>query len=144
MSDAESQPEEATNADNPSGKPVLWGVAIFIALASGYLFFLAPPSATDQLKEANDRLEASTDRLNGLLAAEVSNQITMAKFSSLQEGMTYEQVVSILGSSGEVQSSSDVGGFKTVMYGWSNPNGSNMSATIQNGRLVMKAQFGLP
>lgn len=58
--------------------------------------------------------------------------------------MTYQEVVSILGSSGEVISSSDVAGYKTVMYMWEgNSLGANMNAMFQNDKMVSKAQFGL-
>ena len=30
------------------------------------------------------------------------------------------------------------------MYSWKNANGSNMNAMFQDGRLISKAQFGLP
>ncbi len=70
--------------------------------------------------------------------------VTKAEFDQLQEGMTYEQAVAIIGASGELQSSSDVVEIKTVMYSWMNSNGSNMNAMFQNNKLVTKAQFGLP
>jgi hypothetical protein len=70
--------------------------------------------------------------------------VTKAEFDQIREGMLYEEVVRIIGASGELQSSSDLAGFKTVMYAWMNANGSNMNAMFQNGKLVQKAQFGLP
>jgi hypothetical protein len=70
--------------------------------------------------------------------------VTKAEFDQIREGMTYEQVQRIIGAPGEVQSSSDLAGYKTVMYAWMNSNGSNMNAMFQNGKLVQKAQFGLP
>ncbi|MEX2272575.1 MAG: DUF3862 domain-containing protein [Vicinamibacterales bacterium] len=69
--------------------------------------------------------------------------ITMAEFSKLQTGMTYQQVVEIVGVPGEEMSRSDLAGFTTVMYGWKNAGGSNMNAMFQNGALINKAQFGL-
>jgi hypothetical protein len=70
--------------------------------------------------------------------------VTKAEFDRIKEGMTYEDVVKIIGASGEQQSSSDIAGYKTVMYSWMNSNGSNMNAMFQNGKLVQRAQFGLP
>lgn len=69
--------------------------------------------------------------------------ITMSKFEQVKEGMSYEQVKEIIGDSGAVISSSELGGVKTVMYQWQNPSGANMNAMFQNGKLVNKAQFGL-
>lgn len=70
--------------------------------------------------------------------------ISMEQFNRIQEGMTYQEAVSILGSSGEVISSSDISGYKTVMYMWKgNSLGANMNAMFQNDKLISKAQFGL-
>jgi hypothetical protein len=35
-------------------------------------------------------------------------------------------------------------GYVSVMYIWKNSDGSNMNALFQNGKLLNKAQFGLP
>jgi hypothetical protein len=70
--------------------------------------------------------------------------VTKGEFDRVADGMTYEQVVQVIGAPGEVLSSSDIAGTKTVMYSWKNSNGSNMNAMFQNGNLITKAQFGLP
>ena len=72
-----------------------------------------------------------------------SNVVTMAEFNQIQTGMSYEQVVKIIGAPGEEMSRVDLAGYLTIMYGWNNPNGSNMNAMFQNGFLISKAQFGL-
>lgn len=70
--------------------------------------------------------------------------VTMEKFTSIKEGMTYEEVVKILGSEGEVTSSNEIAGIKTVMYQWKGTTlGANMNATFQDGKMMSKAQFGL-
>lgn len=70
--------------------------------------------------------------------------VTMEQFNSISEGMTYDEVVKALGSEGEVQSSNEIGGIKTVMYMWKGTSlGSNMNATFQDGKMMSKAQFGL-
>jgi len=70
--------------------------------------------------------------------------VTAAEFDMIREGMTYQQVVGIIGAPGEQMSSSDIAGYRTVMYSWTNSSGSNMNAMFQNGKLIQKAQFGLP
>lgn len=70
--------------------------------------------------------------------------VTMAEFNRVTEGMTYEDVKRVIGAPGVLQSSSDMAGYKTVMYSWMNSNGSNMNAMFQNDKLINKAQFGLP
>ena len=71
--------------------------------------------------------------------------VNMQNYTTLQTGMTYEEVVSILGKQGEEMSSTDMGGYKTIMYKWNGDSGfgANMNAMFQNGKLVSKAQLGL-
>jgi len=69
--------------------------------------------------------------------------VTKSEYNRINDGMSYSQVCSIIGSNGEEMSRSDIGGYTTVMYQWVNSNGSNMNAMFQNGGLVSKAQYGL-
>lgn len=76
--------------------------------------------------------------------------VTFDKYQRILAGMSYQQVLSIIGAQGEELSSSAIEaipgvmpGIKTVMYQWMNSNGSNMNAIFQNDRLVQKAQFAL-
>jgi hypothetical protein len=69
--------------------------------------------------------------------------VTQAGYELVQDGMSYGQVRTIIGASGKEVSHSDIGGYTTVMYSWSNDDGSSMSAMFQNGKLVNKSQFGL-
>jgi len=76
--------------------------------------------------------------------------VTMASYSQIQNGMTYQQVVQIIGHPGTESSSNHMDGVPgvmasvdTVMYQWVNPGGSNMNAMFQNNKLIEKAQFGL-
>lgn len=70
--------------------------------------------------------------------------VTMTQFEELQTGMSYEQACKVLGAEGEVITSNDLMGIKTVMYKW---NGTtltgNMNAMFQNDKLIQKSQFGL-
>ena len=73
---------------------------------------------------------------------------TKAGYERLSTGMTYRQAVAALGCEGEELSSSEMAGFKTVMYAWvgsgvSGLMGGNMNAMFQNDRMVNKAQLGL-
>jgi hypothetical protein len=71
--------------------------------------------------------------------------VTAENYLRLRDGMTYEQVVEILGRAGTEISSSNIANISTVMYSWQGNGGlgANMNAMFQNGRLTMKAQFGL-
>jgi len=69
--------------------------------------------------------------------------VTLAAYKRLRTGMTYSEVVRILGRDDTDISSNDIGGFHTVMYQWQSDGIGNMNAMFQNGKLIQKAQFGL-
>ena len=73
--------------------------------------------------------------------------ITMAKFKKIKSGMTYEEVVKIIGEEGEETSRVEIPGTPvTVMYMWKAKGFmamGNMNATFQGNKLTTKAQFGL-
>ncbi|RAL21426.1 DUF3862 domain-containing protein [Thermoflavimicrobium daqui] len=72
-----------------------------------------------------------------------NKEVTMEKFKQIKSGMSYEEVVKIIGFEGTEMSSNELAGIKTVMYSWQNDDGSNMNAMFQNNKLNSKAQFGL-
>ncbi len=72
------------------------------------------------------------------------NDITLAKFNKLQNGMTYEEVVNILGVKGDLTTESGSGNYIIKMYSWVvDGTGSNMNCTFENGKLSAKGQIGL-
>jgi Domain of Unknown Function with PDB structure (DUF3862) len=80
----------------------------------------------------------------GSLPIAFGGGVTMEKDSRVEPGMTYDQVVKILGPPDQELSRSDMAGMTTVMYMWNGTSvGGNMNAMFQNGKLVNKAQFGL-
>lgn len=74
----------------------------------------------------------------------LGSRVTMDEFNQIQSGMSYQQTVNIIGFDGTEMSRSELFGIVTVMYSWSNSNGSNMNAMFQNDQLISKAQLGLP
>ena len=75
---------------------------------------------------------------------------TRAEYDRISEGMSYRQLVLIIGTEGTEFSSRYTPGISgvtesisTKMYSWENEDGSNMSAIFQNDRLTSKSQFGL-
>lgn len=66
-------------------------------------------------------------------------------FRALQNGMTYQQVRDIIGCEGVLLSSTEMAGYSTHMIAWDGKGsmGANMNIMIQNGKLMMKSQFGL-
>jgi len=71
--------------------------------------------------------------------------VNMTNYNRIKTGMSYDEVVAILGEQGTEMSSNDIGGYKNVMYMWKAGGFSvgNMNAMFQNGGLIQKAQFGL-
>lgn len=73
--------------------------------------------------------------------------ISMAEFEQIKSGMTYEEVVKIIGGEGEVQSEVGAEGdeFYTVAYAFKGEKGfgSNAILMFQGGKLDTKAQAGL-
>jgi hypothetical protein len=76
--------------------------------------------------------------------------ITLDEYNQVSDGMSYSQVVSIVGEDGKENSSSTMPGVPgyteaiiTKAYSWQNADGSNMICMFQNDRLISKAQAGL-
>lgn len=72
-----------------------------------------------------------------------ANTITLAQFNQIQNGMTYQQVVQIIGRQGTVISENNIVDIHTIMYQWEAGFMANMNAMFQNDKLMQKAQFGL-
>ena len=67
----------------------------------------------------------------------------MDMYEWLETGIQYDEALVILETAGTERSSNEIAGIKTAMYEWRNPDGSNVNAIFQNGKLIQKAQFGL-
>lgn len=88
---------------------------------------------------------------NGDSVQRVANEITldnitMAEFEAVETGMTYDEVVEIIGSTGELTSQVDIGAstYKTEIYTWYGVMpGANANVTFQGGKVIAKAQIGL-
>ncbi len=77
-------------------------------------------------------------------------RLSLSGYNRIEPGMTYEEVIAIIGPPSQEVSRSHMEGapgvmpsVETVMYVWEGTMGANMNAMFQNGRLVSKAQFGL-
>ena len=70
--------------------------------------------------------------------------ITLEKFNKIENGMTYDQVKEIIGCDGTVNSETEVSNIKMTIYSWyGKDNISNANVTVQNGKIISKAQIGL-
>ena len=73
--------------------------------------------------------------------------ISKAEFDKIQNGMSYEEVVAIIGGKGTVQSETGNKGeqFHTILYAFDGESGlgANASLMFQEDKLENKSQFGL-
>ncbi|HDR7436686.1 TPA: DUF3862 domain-containing protein [Bacillus anthracis] len=74
-----------------------------------------------------------------------NRRIIKAKLEQIQNGMSYDDIVTIIGGDGELCSEATAGGYKTSLYTWEGQrwNGSNAKVTFKNGKIMTKAQFGI-
>jgi hypothetical protein len=69
---------------------------------------------------------------------------TLAMYNRVQNGMTYNQVVAILGYQIPESSRSAVGGSTSIFYDWSSPRGTaSLHIMTTDGRVVLKSERGL-
>jgi len=76
-------------------------------------------------------------------ASDAGPALTMDGYNRVKNGMTFDQVVAIVGKPSQELSRNEMAGTETVMYQWDGSIGANMNAMFQNGKPVQKAQFGL-
>lgn len=71
-------------------------------------------------------------------------KMTMEKFNQIEDGMTYEEVVSIIGEEGTLSTESSYGNQTMKVYYWYAKNGiSNATVSFMNGKVNAKSQIGL-
>lgn len=93
-------------------------------------------------EEERRRAEEEARRLEE--EARIAALMTMTEFEQIQTGMSYRRVVEIVGSEGELVTSSTFYDITTEMYEWSGLTAySSGTVMIQDGAVVMKSQFGL-
>jgi hypothetical protein len=79
-----------------------------------------------------------------LTAAQASAcEVTRDQYNSLRSGMSYSQIVSILGCRGSEQMSIGTGDSTSTNYVWQGAGGGSVLVTVSDGRLFMKMQSGL-
>jgi hypothetical protein len=69
--------------------------------------------------------------------------LTMEKYNSLKEGMSYEEVVKILGAEGTKAPGSQEGKDKPITYKWEGEDYSTVFITFQNNKMNYKTNVGL-
>lgn len=71
--------------------------------------------------------------------------VTLDNFLRVKNGMTFDEVCAVLGNPSTMLADSEIAGIRTVMFQWNAAGfgGANCNVTLQNGRVIAKAQFGL-
>lgn len=73
--------------------------------------------------------------------------VTLAGFTAIDNGLSYAEVVDVIGREGEMISESSFADIKTVMYRWKTRPDSTFAGEIhimlQNNKVISKSQFGV-
>ncbi len=97
--------------------------------------------------QVEDKIIYSCDfselNIQKLTSPDNSPKFTLDMYNQITDGMTYSDVVNIVGNEGEKFSSSYVDGFTSEIFWWTNSDGSNFNVVFHNNSLIMKNQFGL-
>ncbi|NJK34999.1 MAG: hypothetical protein HC919_08650 [Oscillatoriales cyanobacterium SM2_2_1] len=72
------------------------------------------------------------------------NQITRAQFERIMTGMTLAEVETIFGAKGTLLVQNKAGEGEASVYSWKNPQGSNAIIEFRDGKVIAKAEAGLP
>lgn len=120
----------------PSSQPLAIAGAICTVVIVGLIAYFS----VQWLEQPRSMSSIGVSR--GILAPQA--KYTMSQFVQMQDGISYEKAVKIMGDPGVKLSENNMAGFYTVVYMWQNEDGSNMNALFQNNQLKNKAQARLP
>ncbi|REK75256.1 DUF3862 domain-containing protein [Paenibacillus paeoniae] len=99
----------------------------------------APPVESPVASESTPPSDGDSEAKSGV--------ITKEQYSNIENGMTYEEIIEIVGSEGEIMAESGEKGSDLyvfiVTYEGTGEMGSSASLTFLNNKLQTKAQFGL-
>ena len=137
-------------AGRPQKKNIGPGHIFVVCIVVSVVFGLGIVMLQGVANSQNRRSGNVPTAIETMLAPVTPPIVTLGEYSRLQTGMSYTQAKTTIGSSGVEISRNYMEGvpgvmesISTVMYSWSNADGSNMNAIFQNDKLMQKAQFGL-
>lgn len=116
--------------------------AIVLAMAAVLALALAGCGSSGSSNSAGSSSAASSATQTAS-SAQDSGTIDAKKFKQIKEGMTYKQVVKLIGSEGEEQSTSSYGGITASTYAWESDNWGTAVVMFENKKVVSKAQYGV-
>lgn len=133
MSDTQQAP-----APKKSHKKIIIIVIVIIVLVA-----LIGSCASGAGNKSDNSNSSSSTASQGAQQDKDRTKIDADKFAKIENGMTYDEVVSIIGSEGSEQSTNEIGGIKTTMYEWESDGWGVATITFQNGKVTNKTQFGV-
>lgn len=103
------------------------------------------PSGTSSTPAPSHSSTSSPSQSSSATTASNPPTISLSEYYNIETGMSYDEVVEIVGSYGVELSRVEVSGYQTVMVGWDGEGGigANANVTFQNGKVIAKAQLGL-
>lgn len=86
----------------------------------------------------------STQAYTKIYVAPAKNGITLSEYNKLKKGMTYQQVVDIVGEKGTLDSSTTGYGITIKIYSWNQKSTYGVASVLfENNKLESKSQAGL-
>ena len=70
-------------------------------------------------------------------------RVSKANYEKIHNGMSFNEVVKILGDDYELSSDAGYGGYNSSCYVWERLDGANITIIFLNGEVFSKAQAGL-
>ena len=120
---------------NKQRKPVLGAILIFL----GIIGLISVLGSSEDSDTTNDSAVQSTE-ITG--TASIAPKLTVEKYNAIDFGMSYEDVVALIGEEGENISEVSIADVTTSIYQWEEAL-SNFNVTIQDNQVVAKAQVGV-
>ena len=129
-------------APQPPKKKKKWWIIIVVILVICVLGSLASMGNNDANESTSDNTSTSDSAKD---TTENSKYITLEEYNKIESGMTYDEVKEIIGSDGELLSTSSMNDYTISIYVWYGEGmiGANANVTFTNGKVTGKAQAGL-
>lgn len=138
-----------TNKTKKKGMAIAGVILNIIAIAIAMAVMVS--STINNQNESTSSVSSASAEVSASSAASEENTLditegyaTMDKFNQIEIGMTYDEVVDIVGSEGTLMSEAGTGEYKISIYYWySVTHLANMNVSFENGVVAGKAQVGL-
>ncbi len=119
-----------------------------LVLVIGFLVVLGcscPKNIEELTKKTNSASSSpsSSDTTTSDSTSDSKSELTLAKYNKIKEGMSYKEVVEILGSEGVEQMSSGSGRYRVTSYKWDGDNYAFITVIFTGDKETSKVQYGL-